>query len=376
MMPASLWAKTLYLLRKSSIISASAVLMLALTACQDGDEPSGNRKHAFVLSDTMMRHVAFDTVRMTPMHGVLSLTGRVIADENHLIDVFPFVGGTVQRVTVELGDYVSKGQVLAIIRSGEVAEYERQLTDARSDLALAQKNLAVQRDLLGSKLASERDVLSAQRELAKAEADLNRIEEIYRIYGITNKSEYVVRAPIDGFIIRKDVNTDMTLRADRGASMFTVARLNEVWVMADVYENDIAKVSPGVAAEITTVAYPDSIIRASVDKVFNVIDDRTRTMAVRMRVQNADAKFKPGMAAVVRVRYSRPGEMLSVAASSVVFDAGKAYVVVYRDRRNLLVQEVGIHETVEGRTYVASGLTAGDIVLSKGQLFIYDALTD
>ncbi|MBU3679957.1 MAG: efflux RND transporter periplasmic adaptor subunit [Candidatus Kapabacteria bacterium] len=376
MMHASLLAKTSWLLRSAGLTVAYLTVLLLMPACRDADQQSGERHRAFVLSDTMMRQIGVDTVRLTPMHGILSLTGRVIADENHLIDVFPFVGGTVQKVTVELGDYVSKGQVLAIIRSGEVAEYERQLADARSDLALAQKNLAVQRDLLGSKLASERDVLSAQRELAKAEAELNRIEEIYRIYGITNKSEYVVRAPIDGFVIRKDVNTDMTLRADRSSSMFTVARLNEVWVMADVYENDISKVSPGVAAEITTVAYPDSLILASVDKVFNVIDDRTRTMAVRMRVPNADAKLKPGMAAVAKVRYSRPGEMLSVAASSVVFDAGKAYVVVYRDRRNLRVQEVGIQETVEGRTYVTSGLNTGDVVLSKGQLFVYDALTD
>lgn len=376
MMRVSPLVKTFWLHRKARQVATSALLVLALTACHDADQPSGDKQHVFALSDTMMRSIGLDTARMTQMHGVLSLTGRVIADENHLIDVFPFVGGTVQKVTVELGDYVSKGQVLAIIRSGEVAEYERQLADARSDLALAQKNLAVQRDLLGSKLASERDVLSAQRELAKAEAELNRIEEIYRIYGITNKSEYVVRAPIDGFVIRKDVNTDMTLRADRSASMFTVARLNEVWVMADVYENDISKVAPGVDAEITTVAYPDSVIHASVDKVFNVIDDRTRTMAVRMRVPNAGAKLKPGMAAVAKVRYSRPGEMLSVASSSVVFDAGKAYVVVYRDRRNLRVQEVGIQETVEGRTYVTSGLNAGDVVLSKGQLFVYDALTD
>lgn len=347
-----------------------------LVACHDAEPPTGDRQRAFVLSDTMRRHISLDTVSMTPMRGVLSLTGRVIADENQLIDVFPFVGGTVQKVTVELGDHVNKGQVLAIIRSGDVAEYERQLADARSDLGLAQKNLAVQRELLVSKLASERDVLSAQRELAKAEAELNRIEEIYRIYGITNKSEYVVRAPIDGFVIRKDVNTDMTLRADRSASMFTVARLNEVWVMADVYENDIAKVSPGVSAEITTVAYPDSVIHASIDKVFNVIDDRTRTMAVRMRVPNVGAKLKPGMAAVAKVQFSRPGAMLSVASSSVVFDAGKAYVVVYHDPRNLRVQEVGIQETVEGRTYVTSGLKAGDVVLSKGQLFVYDALTD
>lgn len=362
--------------RRFYLAAALVCCIMALAACHDSHESNGDRQRAFVLSDTMMKHIALDTVRNTPMHGVLMLTGRVIADENHLIDVFPFVGGTVQKVTVELGDYVSKGQVLAIIRSGEVAEYERQLADARSDVAVATKNLSVQRELLSSKLASERDVLSAQRELAKSEAELNRIEEIYRIYGITAKSEYVVRAPIDGFVIRKDVNTDMTLRADRSASMFTVARLNEVWVMADVYENDIAKVYPGIAADITTVAYPDSVIHASIDKVFNVIDERTRTMAVRMRVQNAGAKLKPGMAAVAKVRYSRPGSMLSVASSSVVIDAGKAYVVVYRDRQNLRVQEVTIQESVEGRTYVTSGLNDGDIVLSKGQLFVYDALTD
>lgn len=354
----------------------SAWVAVGLLSCSADNQQTVEQQRAFALSDTMMKHIVLDTARETPLHGALTLTGRVAADENQLIDVYPFVGGTVQRVTVELGDYVSKGQVLAVLRSGEVAEYERQLTDARSDVAVAQKNLTVQRELLQSKLASERDVLSAQRELSKANAELTRIEEIYRIYGITAKSEYVVHAPIDGYVIRKDINADMTLRADRTTSMFTIARLNQVWVMADVYENDISKISPGVPASITTVAYPDSIIHANVDKVFNVIDDRTRTMTVRMRVPNTNAILKPGMAAVATIRYSRPGTLISVASSSIVFDAGKTYVVVYRDRRNMRVQEVAVQETVDNRTFVTSGLRSGDVVLSQGQLFVYDALTD
>ncbi|MCX6141125.1 MAG: efflux RND transporter periplasmic adaptor subunit [Candidatus Kapabacteria bacterium] len=352
------------------------VAIVLLVGCSnDGKELDASNK-VFVLSDTMMKHIRLDTANVETMHGVLYLTGHISADENKLIEVYPFVGGTVTRVKVELGDHVKKQDVLAVIRSGEVAEYERQLIDARSDVAMGQKNLSVQKELLQSRLSSDRDVVAAQRELSKAQADLQRIEEIYRIYSINNNSEYVVRAPISGYVIRKDINNEMTLRPDRSTSIFTIAELDDVWVLADVYENDISKVSPGMLSEITTVAYPDSVIHSNVDKVFNMLDDRTRTMSVRMKLPNTNAALKPGMAATVKLLFERSGTSVAVPSSSIIFDDGKSYVVIYHDRRNIEVREVTVSESVEGRTYISSGLQTGEVVVSKGQLFLYDALTD
>lgn len=351
-------------------------MLLLVCACADKQESPEKSDRVFALSDTMAKHIQLDTVSQEPVIQVLSLTAHVEADENKLFEIYPFVGGSVTRIKVELGDRVEKGEVLAVIKSGEIAEYERELSDAKSDVAVAQKNLSVQRDLLQSKLSTDREVLTAQRELSKAEADLRRIEEIFRIYSINANSEYIIKAPTAGVIIRKNINNDETLRADRSSSIFTIAELSEVWVIADVYENDISRVAPGLPVEIRAVAYPNAVINAQIDKVFNVLDPDTRTMSIRMRVPNSNGSLKPGMVATATISYQQPERMLAVKSSSIVFDAGKSFVVLYKDRHNISIRSVDVDNTVADVTYIKGGLNEGDVVVSKGQLFLYDALTD
>jgi membrane fusion protein, heavy metal efflux system len=353
------------------------VLGFLLCSCSDSVESQNvTNQQSFVITPTMMSRITLDTAREMPIQAELQLNGRVAADENKQIEVYPFVGGTVTRVLVELGDFVSKGQTLAVIRSGEVAEYERQLIDARSDVQLAQKNLSIQKDMASSRLTSDREVIVAQKELDKANAELRRIEEVYRIYSINSSSEYVVKSPISGFILRKDINADMTLRSDRASSIFTVAELSSVWIVADVYESDISRVAPNMPATIRTVAYPDSVINGLVDKVFNVIDPNTKTMTIRVQLQNRDFHLKPGMAASVKLRYDVSGKGIYVPSTSVIYDKGKSFVMVFHDRTKVETREVDCGEILDNWVHIRSGVADGTVVMSRNQLFIYDALND
>lgn len=357
-------------------VTCTILCTAALLSCTGTKDHTPKEKSAFVISETMMQRIALDTAREQPLSEILNLNGHIAVDASKKVEVFPFIGGTVTTVSAELGDVVRKGQVLAVIRSGDVAEYERQLIDAKSDVVLAQKSLSVQRDLQQSRLSSDRDVLAAQRELEKADAELKRIHEIYRIYNINDRSEYLIRAPISGFVVEKNVNADMNLRADRLQSMFTVAELSEVLVLADVYETDISKVSVGMTAEITTLSYPDSVIVGVVDKVFSVLSPETKTMSVRIKVANRDFRLKPGMVATVRLRFNKKGSMVAVPSSSIIFDASKNFVVVYRDRHNITVREVRVASTSDGKSFILNGVSVGDVVVCKNQVFLYDALTD
>ena len=176
-----------------------------LVSC-NSKAPTESTNETFVLSDTMQKRIEISNAEMQPVKAQLRLVGKIIADENKLVEVFPLVGGNVTDVFVELGDYVKQGQVLAIIKSGEIADFERQLIDAQSDLGLAQKNLKVAQDLFESKLASEKDVIAAKNEVSKASAELSRVKEVFIIYGIDKKSAYQVKAPISGFVIEKKIN--------------------------------------------------------------------------------------------------------------------------------------------------------------------------
>ena len=353
------------------------VFAIALTMASCNRQPiPANDSNTFVLSDTMMKRIDVHEVKIEPIKLQLKLVGKIMADENKLVEVFPLVGGNVAEVNVELGDYVQKGEVLAIIRSGEVADFERQLTDAQSDVLVAQKNLQVAEDLFKSKLASEKDVLAAKNEVNKTQAELGRIKEVFSIYGIDKKAEYQVKSPISGFIIEKKVNRDMQLRSDKSDNIFTIADIKDVWVNANVYESDISKIHPDMEADVKTLSYPDSIFKGKVDKIYNILDPETKTMKVRIRLANAKYILKPEMNATITLRYNEGGNMQAVPSSAVIFDKNKTYLMIFRDRYNIETREVEVYKQVGDITYVKKGIEQGEKIISKNQLLIYDALND
>lgn len=350
-------------------------IVLLLASC--GHEiPHEEENNTFVLSDTMLKRIEISDVKTEPVRAELKLTGKVVADENKLVEIYPLVGGNVAEVNTELGDYVRKGQTLAVIKSGEVADFERQLIDAQSDLLVAQKNLHVAEDLYDSKLTSERDVLAARNEVNKAQAELERIKEIFSIYGIDKKAEYEVRAPISGFVIEKKVNRDMQLRSDKADNIFTIAEISDVWVNANVYETDIALIRERMNAEVRTLSYPDTLFEGHIDKIYNILDPQTKTMKVRIRLANTGYMLKPEMNATITIRYNEAGIKNAVPSSAVIFDKSKTYVMVFKDKNNIETREVSVYKQVGATTYINTGIKEGEKVISKNQLLIYDALND
>ena len=329
-----------------------------------------------MLSDTMMNRIHLDSVTMQPVRSELTLVGKIMADENRVIKVFPLVGGNVENVNVELGDYVHKGQTLATIQSGEVADIERQGIQARADLLLAEKNLRVAQDLFETKLTSQREVVAAQKEVEKAQAESNRVQEVSQIYGIGKASRYTVKAPIDGYVIEKNVNRGTQLRSDNADNLFTIGQISEVSVLANVNESDIGRVRMGMDAGIQTLSYPDDIFRGKVDKIYTVLDPNTKAMTVRIRLNNRAMKLRPEMHATVTLRYEDGGQLTTVPAGSVIFDQSKHFVMVYRGRSDIDTREVNVLKTVGDIAYIRSGLKPGERVISKNQLLVYDAIND
>lgn len=350
--------------------------IIVLGACNHQPIPEDN-KHTFVLSDTMLKRIDLHEVKRESVKLQLKLIGKIMADENKMVEVYPLVGGNVEEVSVELGDYVHKGDILAVIRSGEVADFDRQLTDAQSDLLVAQKNLQVAEDLFKSKLASEKDVLSARNEVNKAQAELNRIKEVFSIYGINKHSAYQVKAPISGFVIEKKINRDMQLRSDKTDNIFTIAEINDVWVNANVYESDISKIHEKMEASVKTLSYPDSVFIGKVDKIYNILDPETKTMRVRIRLNNNKYMLKPEMNATITLKYNEEGStMIAVPSNALIFDNNRNYVMVFKDKFNIETRPVDVYKQVGTTTYIQNGLTENEKIICKNQLLIYDALND
>ncbi|MEI6900818.1 MAG: efflux RND transporter periplasmic adaptor subunit [Bacteroidota bacterium] len=240
----------------------------------------------------------------------------------------------------------------------------------------AKKNLQVQQDLYNAKLSSERDLLSAQKELQKMQANLTRSEELFKIYNVNKKSDYLVTAPIPGFITEKRISRDMLLRSDNAQSIFTLAQIDEVWVIANVYESDISRITEGMDAEIRTLSYPEKIFKGKVDKIFNVLDPQTKTLSIRIKLPNPGFLLKPEMVATVTLYYKENQYFPAIPSASVIFDKSKNFVMVFHDRSHVETREITIYKSTDDHAYISSGLKTGERIISKNQLFIYDELND
>ena len=349
-------------------------LFIFLCSCRQQDQEVAEGR--FRLTDTMLTRISIDTISDRAVLTELKLSAKITPQDKKMTSVFAVVGGLVTQVHASLGDHVEKGAVLASIRSTEIAEFERQLRDAQSDLMLAEKNLKVADDLFSSKLNSEKDVASAQKEVENARAEPARIQEVMRIYRVNKSSVYNVVAPISGYVIEKKINENMQLPSGYDESIFTIAQLDEVFVTANVYENDIQKVKIGMPVEVEMLSYPEKRLKGNVDKILSILDPESKTLKVNIRMLNPGLLLKPDMIATVYLAYDEGGHMAAVPNEAVVFDNSRNYLMMYVARDSILTREVIPFKSAGGYTFFQNGIAPGEKVISRNALMIYDAIND
>lgn len=362
-------------LNMNRILLPACLCAALLNACGGQTEAPQETTRELFLTDSLQNVVSVDTVHIHEVADELTLNGRVTFNQEQVARVFPIFGGTVTEVSAEIGDHVRKGDILAVIRSGEVADYEKQKKEAEQQLIIARRNLQSVQDMFASGMASERDVLQARQELSNAEAEEKRITEIFSIYHLAGKSLYLVKAPVSGFIVEKNINKEMQIRSDQNDEMFVISGLENVWVMADVYESNISKVHENAPVRITTLAYPGKEFTGKIDKVYNMLNDESKTMNVRVKLTNENYLLKPGMFTNVSViSRSSDKQLPRIDSHALVFENGKNFVVTVDADGKLAVKEVEVYRQLSKECYLSSGVQEGDRILNKNVLLVYNAL--
>lgn len=360
---------------KSGVVIVAGIV--AFTACKQQEAPKV-KDEKFVLSDSMRNMITIDSVRHAAISDDIALTGDVSFNENTVVKVFPRSSGQVIQSNVSLGDHVRKGQVLAVIRSADVAGNYSDLTSSNADLAIARRQLDNAEQLYKNGISSEREYTEARENYAKARAAQNKVQSLIAINGGSNSSasgQYVLTAPIDGFIVEKKVNAGNFIRPDAGENVFTISDLKTVWIEANVYESDIAKVHEGFPAEVRVPAYPDRTFRGRIDKLSQVLDPQSKALRARIAIDNAELLLKPDMFAKVTVWNTVGEEGICVPTSALINDNGRSYVVVYNGPDNMQVAQVKILRNGPVSTFITSGVTPGQRVVTKFQNLIFTQLT-
>jgi len=361
-------------LNNSKYILAILISLSMLTFSCSDEQPAKEAVDSNCLSDSMLKLIELDTIKYRQVTTKLLLSGKITENGDKLVKVYPLVGGYVKDLRVELGDYVNKGDVLAVIQSTEIADFQNQLVIAESNLNISEKNLQVTQDMFEGGLSSEKDLVVAKKEYQKAMGELRRIKEVMNIYGVGEFSAYTVKAPISGFITEKFINENMQFRMDNTDQLFTIANLDNVWVIANVFESDIDHVKVGSEVEVTTLSYPDHVYKGKVDKIFNVLDKSSRVMKVRIILDNAGYKLKPEMFASISLLREAGAKSLLAPENSLIFDNNKDYVLVYNDACHIDIRPIERIDKIDKNVRIQSGLHEGERVIVKHQLLVYNHL--
>lgn len=309
----------------------------------------------------------------------LDLTGNVSYDQDELFIFQSLVSGIVQETYFKLGDFVQKGEVLLEVRSPSIGEFRSTLKMAETDIQLATRNLKSIEKLYESGLASDRELLEAEREISEAQLNWRQIKESIQIYGgALEKDVLVIRAPQSGYIVQKNITRGSTI-AEGNEEIFSISNLKKVWVQVNVYPAQINLLKEGDEVEISTSAYINERFKGKITRISNVFDPEEKVMKAIIEMNNEDLKLKPDMMVNVHLIKKTSQKALSIPIEAVLFDKNQYHLIWTKDSCSasiLTFQPLGKDKRYYYFNTSIEGFGAESIYILKNNLLIYNELNN
>ena len=347
-----------------------------------------------VIHEHQLQQLTIEPVREQPLTVERETTGKVSFNEDRLTPVYTPYAGRVLEVLAHKGAAVQPGQPLLVLESPELVTVQTDLATARSELSKATIGLDAAR------VAAERarylhtqgamatkDVQQAETELARAQDEQRRAQttlagmehrlalfgkkpaEIARL-GAQVDSHIIIRAPIAGTIVERKVGLGQYLRADASDALFLIADLSTVWVLADVYESDLADVPLNAPVEVRVAAYPHLTLPARIAAIHPTVDPASRTVRVRCLVQNSEGLLKPDMFATITVRSLTPHTVPVVPTSAVLSQGTETVVFVEESPGHFRQRPVQLGRAMPEGIVVQHGVRPAERVVTRGVLLL------
>ncbi len=305
--------------------------------------------------------VTIGTVESKPVNDEIRFYGNVQANERRLAYVQTRFAGWIRQVYADAtGDFIRKGQPLLTIYSPDLVTSER-------EYLLAKKNAAA---LQQSSVSGVADGAASLIDASKArlqqweipESELKKLDDTGDV--ITNLT---FNSPVSGYIMEKNALPNMYVQPE--TKLYTVADLSEVWVYAQIFQNDAGKIKPGDRAEVTLDAYPGKVFTGRVDYLLPQLDMATRTLPVRLVFPNPGLKLRPGMYVNVSVKLPM-GKQVVVPDAAVFHSGTKNLVFVYSGDGNIEPREILVGTRVGDQIVISKGLKAGEQIVTSANFLI------
>ena len=378
---------------KYSYLTGLLAIIFCMSGCggKGGSEPEkkeaakgdGVRK-SITLSAEAIKNAGIKTtaVKAESLPETIRATANIAHNQDRLLHVTPRIRGRVVEVYVTVGSEVNGGSSMALLDSTELGEAKADYLKAKTLLDLARANVEREKRLYEQKIAAQKDLLVAQAEERRAEAEVNALHEKLRLYGLSeaeiaktdsSPSRYAVVSPGPGVVVEKEITKGEGI--EQGKKIFTVSDLSTVWVLLNIYEKDLAQVKKGASVKIQTESYPGEIFAGRVAYVGDVLDPQNRTVPLRVEVPNPNRRLKPGMFATAEVvTGGAPAKGIVIPSSAIQKIEGKPVAFVQQSDGSFVKRDLDLGKEMSGRVEVKSGLTEGEQVVTEGSFTLKSEL--
>ena len=323
-----------------------------------------------------------ESIADRPVGGTIHVAGRVTFDDLRVAHVFSPVTGRITKILAQPGQRVKKGEKLCVIQSPDLGSAVSDLAKAQA-LFQAERDWKRQKELLELHAAPQRDYEAAEGTYLNAKAELDRAQRkarLLRSSGLDSiTQEYVLPSPIDGEVIMRGANPGLEVQGQYtgGATveLYTIGELDRVWVLADVFEMDLARVKKGAAVDVSVLSYPDKKFSGVVEWISGSLDPISRTAKVRFSVDNREGALRPEMFGTASISVD-PDQKMAIKRSALLL-LGKqaiAFVNIGTTPNGLLRFEqrpIAVDE-MNGGDYVPvrGGVERNERVVVKGEILL------
>ena len=364
--------------------------MLAITTgCDDnqsaaGDpglsgRASGDNAALFSVPADQMSHIQIVTVAPSTLTRTLRLTGAVAYNGFATTPVITQVSGPVSRIVVTPGEIVRAGQPLLYVASPDFSQTRATYIKAKDAFKLADLEYVRSKDLYDHHAIAERDLIAAESARNQAEADLQASEQALTVLGFKSPDQAVqmhsspelpVPAPIAGEVVERLIAPGQVIQAGT-TQAFTISNMSTVWVLANLYQQDLPYVRVGDPVTILTDSYSGTEFHGKISYVAAALDPTTRTLQARIDVNNPQEKLKNNMYVVAQVQAGKVANAITVPNAAVLRNAeNEPFVYTLAGQNQFAMRSVTIGQTSEQTTEITSGLAQGDRIVANGSLFL------
>lgn len=347
-----------------AVLAVTAALLLTAQGC---------KKKEAVETDLPPANLSVITVHTATITDTLTVPAHLMADPTRTVHVFPPLSGRIVELKVIMGQEVKKGQMIALLQSGDVAASRADFAKSKVAASLADAARNRGKLLLDHEVLSQAAFLDLQATADAAHADLERARQRLHELGFSEAGTSDVApitAPIAGTVIDMGTaNGELQRSLETSTGIATIANLDSIWVVGDVFERDLALLHTSELVTVTVQAYPGQVFHGTLANVGDVFDPATHTLRARVVLVNPGHRLKPAMFANLQIQRP-PTSVIAVPQSAVVHDGDSTVVYVQGPDGKFATRVVHVGASHDTTVEITSGLVDGERIVQTGAAFL------